>query len=61
MRRGGDTGHVSKIEPVSAEMVRAQIEVLLKSFPVAAIKTGLLFSGEIVSTVARRFEIDSYL
>jgi len=45
-------GHVSEIEPVSAKMVAAQIEVLLKSFPVAAIKTGLLFSGEIVSAVA---------
>jgi hydroxymethylpyrimidine/phosphomethylpyrimidine kinase len=46
-------GLVSEIEAVSAEMVRAQIEVLLKSFPVAAIKTGLLFSGEIVSAVAQ--------
>ena len=46
-------GLVSEIEAVSAEMVRAQMEVLLKSFPVAAIKTGLLFSGEIVSAVAR--------
>lgn len=46
-------GLVSKIEPVSAEMVSAQIEVLLKSFPVAAIKTGLLCSGEIVSAVAQ--------
>ena len=46
-------GLVSEIEPVSAEMVRAQIEVLLKSFPIAAIKTGLLFSGEIMSAVAR--------
>jgi hydroxymethylpyrimidine/phosphomethylpyrimidine kinase len=45
-------GLVSEIEAVSAEMVRAQMEVLLKSFPIAAIKTGLLFSGEIVSTVA---------
>jgi hydroxymethylpyrimidine/phosphomethylpyrimidine kinase len=46
-------GLVSEIEAVSAEMVCAQIEVLLKSFPVAAIKTGLLFSGEIVSAVAQ--------
>lgn len=46
-------GLVSEIEPVSAEMVCAQIEVLLKNFPVAAIKTGLLYSGEIVSAVAR--------
>src|SRR6266566_6602294 len=36
-------GKVSKIEPVSAELVRDQIEVLLRNFPVAAIKTGLLF------------------
>ena len=46
-------GAVSKIEPVSAELVREQLEVLLRSFPVAAIKTGLLFSREIVEEVAR--------
>lgn len=46
-------GVVSRIEGASTEMVRAQIDVLLGSFPVAAIKTGLLFSGEIVSTVAQ--------
>ena len=46
-------GVVSGIEPVSAEMVREQIAVLLRSFPVAAIKTGLLFSREIVTEVAR--------
>lgn len=46
-------GRVSKIEAVSTEMVCAQIEVLIQSFPVAAMKTGLLFSGEIVSAVAQ--------
>lgn len=46
-------GIVSKIEPVSVELVREQIEVLLRSFPVAAIKTGLLFSREIVEEVAK--------
>jgi hydroxymethylpyrimidine/phosphomethylpyrimidine kinase len=46
-------GRVSKIEPVSAELVREQIEVLLRGFPVAAIKTGLLFSAEIISEIAR--------
>jgi hydroxymethylpyrimidine/phosphomethylpyrimidine kinase len=46
-------GRVSKIEAVSAAMVAAQIEVLLENFPVAAIKTGLLFSSEIVTEVAR--------
>jgi hydroxymethylpyrimidine/phosphomethylpyrimidine kinase len=46
-------GCVSEIEGVSPGMVCAQIEVLLKSFPVAALKTGLLFSGDIVSAVAQ--------
>jgi len=50
-------GVVSRIEPVSGVMVREQIEVLLRSFPVAAIKTGLLFSREIVEEVARTLRI----
>lgn len=46
-------GTVSKIAPIDPGMVREQIEVLLRSFPIAAIKTGLLFSREIVDEVAR--------
>ena len=46
-------GKVSRVEPMSAEIVREQIEVLAKSFPIAAIKTGLLCSGEIIAAVAR--------
>src|SRR4051812_863601 len=46
-------GRVSKIEPVSAALVRDQIEVVLRGFPVAAIKTGLLFSAEIIGEIAR--------
>jgi hydroxymethylpyrimidine/phosphomethylpyrimidine kinase len=45
-------GKVSRIEPVSAKMVREQIEVLAESFHIAAIKTGLLCSAEITSAVA---------
>ena len=45
-------GRVSQIEPVSPAVVREQIEVLLRSFPVAAIKTGLLFSAEIVQAIS---------
>ena len=44
-------GRVSKIEPVSAELVRDQIDVLLRGFPVGAIKTGLLFSGRIIAEI----------
>jgi hydroxymethylpyrimidine/phosphomethylpyrimidine kinase len=46
-------GKVSRVEPMSAEIVREQIDVLAKSFPIAAIKTGLLCSGEIIAAVAR--------
>ena len=46
-------GKVSRIEPVSAEMVCEQIKVLLKSFPIGAIKTGLLYSTGIISAVAK--------
>src|SRR5216117_1264076 len=51
-------GKVSRIEPVTARMVREQIEVLLKNFRVGAIKTGLLCSAEIVCAVARTIQHD---
>src|SRR5437899_6756165 len=46
-------GKVSRIEPISVEMVREQIEVLAKSFPIAAMKTGLLYSSGIIFAVAQ--------
>jgi hydroxymethylpyrimidine/phosphomethylpyrimidine kinase len=46
-------GKVSRIEPVTASMVREQLDVLLKNFRVGAIKTGLLCSAEIVCAVAQ--------
>ena len=47
------TGKVSRIEAVSARIVREQIEVLVKNFPIGAIKTGLLCSAEMISAVAK--------
>src|SRR5437016_422505 len=49
-------GKVSRIEPVTARMVREQIEVLLKNFRVGAIKAGLLCSAEIVCAVAQAIQ-----
>jgi hydroxymethylpyrimidine/phosphomethylpyrimidine kinase len=46
-------GRVSRIEPVSAKIVREQIEVLARSFEISAIKTGLLCSAENISAVAK--------
>jgi hydroxymethylpyrimidine/phosphomethylpyrimidine kinase len=45
-------GKVSRIEAISADAVKAQVDVLLENFPIAAIKTGLLYSAEIIATVA---------
>ena len=47
---------VSRVEPVTATMVREQIDVLLKNFGVGAIKTGLLCSAEIVCAVAQAIQ-----
>lgn len=49
-------GKVSRIEGVDPELVRVQLELLLSKFPVAAIKTGLLFSAEVVEIVATVLE-----
>ncbi|MGH7936754.1 MAG: bifunctional hydroxymethylpyrimidine kinase/phosphomethylpyrimidine kinase, partial [Chthoniobacterales bacterium] len=49
-------GKVTRIDPVDPQNVRAQIELLLANFPVAAIKTGLLFSAEVVGLVAEILE-----
>lgn len=45
-------GKVSSIRDIGADTVRDQLDVLFGSFPIAAIKTGLLCSGEIVTIVA---------
>jgi hydroxymethylpyrimidine/phosphomethylpyrimidine kinase len=49
-------GKVSRIEPVTARMVREQLEVLLKNFRVGAIKTGMLCSAEIVCAIAQAIQ-----
>ncbi len=44
-------GRVSAIHPVPASIVAEQIRLSLSAFPVAAVKTGMLYSTEIVETV----------
>lgn len=46
-------GKVQRIQAVDADVVADQVELLLESFPVAAVKTGMLYSAEIVAAVAR--------
>ena len=45
-------GKVQRIDAVAADMVIDQVSLLLTEFPVGAIKTGMLYSAEIVSRVA---------
>ena len=48
-----DTRRVVAWRPVPARLVLAQVEASLTGFPVAAVKTGLLPSAEVVRTVSR--------
>ncbi|PYI99085.1 MAG: bifunctional hydroxymethylpyrimidine kinase/phosphomethylpyrimidine kinase [Verrucomicrobia bacterium] len=45
-------GKVSRLEPANTGIVREQIEVLVRNFPIGAMKTGLLCSTAIISAVA---------
>lgn len=47
---------VDRVEPIAADLVAAQIDAIADSFPIAAVKTGLLGSAEIVELVADRVE-----
>jgi hydroxymethylpyrimidine/phosphomethylpyrimidine kinase len=43
---------VRAVHPVPVEVVRDQVSLMLESFPVAAVKTGMLFSAAHVTAVA---------
>jgi hydroxymethylpyrimidine kinase/phosphomethylpyrimidine kinase len=51
---------VSEVVPIPAAAVRAQLEAVLDGFPVAAIKTGMLYSREIIESVAEAAEADDF-
>ena len=46
-------GRVLNITPIPPARVADQIRLVLEAFPVAAIKTGMLYSAEIIAAVAR--------
>ena len=55
-------GKVSAVHPIPPEIVAEQIRLLFGAFPIAAIKTGMLYSTEIIGTVAdtlRQFSIQN--
>lgn len=49
-------GKVLSIQPVAPEVVRDQLNLSLTYFPVAAIKTGMLYSREIIDLVCEVYE-----
>jgi hydroxymethylpyrimidine/phosphomethylpyrimidine kinase len=49
-------GKVSAIQPIEPRIVAEQIRLLFDAFPIAAVKTGMLFSREIIAAVADALE-----
>jgi hydroxymethylpyrimidine/phosphomethylpyrimidine kinase len=49
-------GKVSAIQPVNCEIVAEQIRLLFDAFPIRAVKTGMLYSREIIETVCATLE-----
>ena len=43
---------VAAIQPIDPRIVGKQVEVSFEAFPIAAVKTGMLYSREIIETVA---------
>lgn len=54
-------GHVEAIQPMKPAIVAAQIRLSLEAFPVAAAKTGMLFSRGIIEAVAEALEAVPHL
>jgi hydroxymethylpyrimidine/phosphomethylpyrimidine kinase len=48
---------VSAVEACTAEIVRQQIEAVFAELPPAAVKTGMLFSAEIIKVIADFFSV----
>src|SRR3954471_17208082 len=49
-------GKVSAIQPIEPRIVAEQIRLLFEAFPISAVKTGMLFSREIITAVADALE-----
>lgn len=49
---------VSRVHPVPADVVVAQLRAVCEGFPVAAVKTGMLHNAAVVATVARELPVD---
>ena len=56
-----NTTEVTDAQPVALDMISSQLEAVLSDFPVAAIKTGMLATADIIERVADELEArDAY-
>ena len=51
-----NSSEVALVEPVSKEMLEAQIDVLMRDLPPLAVKTGMLYAPETVKTVTAKLK-----
>ncbi|MCP5103941.1 MAG: bifunctional hydroxymethylpyrimidine kinase/phosphomethylpyrimidine kinase, partial [bacterium] len=51
---------VSAIQPIEPGVVRKQLEAVLEGFPIKAIKTGMLFSADIIDTIVQTLSSAAY-
>jgi len=51
---------VYAIQPINTDVVEKQLLAVLEGFPIRAIKTGMLFSKEIIETIANVLSKDEY-
>jgi hydroxymethylpyrimidine/phosphomethylpyrimidine kinase len=47
---------VAGVEPVSVEFIEKQLDLVMEGYPIRYVKTGMLYSPEIVKLVARKVE-----
>lgn len=47
-------GKVSRLQPVDPDILNEQLHLLLEAFPIAAVKTGMLYSAALIRQVAAR-------
>src|SRR5258706_6661568 len=53
-------GKVSAIQAIEPRIVAEQIRLLFEAFPIAAVKTGMLYSREIIAAVADALQLSIF-
>ena len=54
-----NTETITRVHPLSRDLIEEQIDAVCKDFKIDAIKTGMLYSSEIVKTVANKLQAEN--